>query len=215
MAITGLLLCVFLVVHLGGNLLMYGGPRAYNRYAETLHGQEWLVKIAEIGLLVLFLGHIYLAFSTWKDEQAARKVSYRMKRTKIHEQFLTFSPSNWMLVTGIIVLLFVLLHLMDFHFEARPDLDYTGKGSGDPDHPIAPFAKALMILQNPISMVAYLIGCAALGVHLVHGFWSAFQTLGWNHPKYSQFIKYFGLCFAVVIALGFISLPVWANFFTH
>src|SRR4029077_15657222 len=85
MAITGLALCGFLVVHLGGNLLLYVGAEKYNHYAHTLHAQEHLLLVAEIGLLILFAGHIWLAFSTKIENDAARPVGYAMRRSKMDE----------------------------------------------------------------------------------------------------------------------------------
>jgi succinate dehydrogenase / fumarate reductase cytochrome b subunit len=215
MAATGLLLCGFLVVHLGGNLLLYQGADAYNGYADALHGQEWFVKAAEVILAILFVAHIYLAWSTWRDQRHARHVSYRMKESKLYGRTLAFSPSNWMLVTGTVVLAFLILHLMDFALDARPDFNYSVIDPGGPDQPIRPFVKALMILRNPISAAVYLIGCLALGFHLAHGFWSACQTLGLSHPKYTPFLKYLSFVFAAIIALGFGSFPIWAFAVNH
>lgn len=200
-ATTGLLLCGFLVVHLAGNLLLIAGPGFYNEYAHRLHENEFLLKIAEAGLLALFLVHTVLAFvATWNNNRA-RKTPYERKETKLRGQILTFTPSNWMLVTGLVVLGFLILHLVDFTFEARPDLDLEG---------LEPYDKALVILRNPLSWVVYIVGSLVLGVHLSHGFWSAFQSLGWQHPKYSSITKVVGILFAVVIALGFAILPIWA-----
>src|SRR5579864_111491 len=100
MAITGLGLCGFLVVHLGGNLLLYVGAEKYNHYAHALHAQEILLLIAEVGLLVLFLGHIWLALTTDAENRAARPVDYAMRQSKQDEGPLARPASAVMMVTG-------------------------------------------------------------------------------------------------------------------
>jgi len=202
MAITGLGLCGFLVVHLGGNLLLYVGAEKYNNYAHALHAQEILLLVAEIGLLVLFLGHIWLALSTNAENSAARPVDYAMRLSKQDEGPLIKPASAMMMVTGVIVLAFLLVHLSDFRlFEMRHDA-----GTDNPE----PFVKARAILRDPISAIVYVIGSLVLGYHVLHGFQSAFQTLGINHPKYTPAIKFVSVLFAIIVAAGFASFPVWA-----
>ncbi|MDA0834153.1 MAG: succinate dehydrogenase cytochrome b subunit [Planctomycetota bacterium] len=200
MAITGLLLCGFLVVHLAGNFLLYVSPEAYNEYAHKLHSQEQLLMVAEVGLFALFIFHIYLAFSLTRDNQQARNVSYARRETKIEVPGPTRRISNWMMATGFVVLGFLILHLADFKFEAR-SFDYEGK---------EPFDKAVMILKNPVTMGLYLAGSIALWVHLTHGFSSAFQSLGLLHPKIKCTIEWIGIIFAGAIGIGFGSFVVWA-----
>lgn len=198
MGITGLLLCGFLVAHLAGNFLLYVGPQAYNEYAHALHKQAALLVVAEIGLLVLFLAHVYLAFATSQQNNRARKTDYSMKQSKIPNRQMALRAENWMFTSGAIVLLFVLLHLADFRFELRNPAVAT----------MEPYDKAVVILSDRITQVGYTVGCIILGVHLAHGVASAFQSLGLNHPRYRKAIQTFGALFAVVIALGFVSFPV-------
>lgn len=202
MGITGLLLCGFLIVHLAGNLLLYVGADAYNEYAHALHSQSALLAVAEAGLLLLFLAHLVLAVVTTRENKLARgREDYALKASK-QKPFLTFFPHNWMWITGTIVLAFVLLHLADFRMGLR------NPGSADE----APFDKAVRLLKDPITMSGYLVGVIVLGIHLAHGFASAFQSLGINHPKYNTAIKIVGGLFAAVIAVGFASFPIWAMF---
>ncbi|MEX0715567.1 MAG: succinate dehydrogenase cytochrome b subunit [Planctomycetaceae bacterium] len=208
MAITGLLLCGFLVAHLFGNSFMLVGRGPYNDYVAALHGQEWFVKIAEVGLAILFLLHIYLAMRLTIENRAARRKRYAEKHTKIYDRNFApaeFSPERWMFISGAIVLGFLLLHLADFTFEVRPGIDY---GSLDP------FDKAVAILKDPLSAVVYLIGSIVLGFHLGHGVMSAFRSLGLSHPAYNGLIKWGGVIFAVVIAAGFALFIPWA-WLTH
>jgi len=200
MGATGLGLCGFLVVHLAGNLLLYGGGEGYDRYAHMLHEQEWL-PAAEAGLFLLFILHIYLAFVTTFENRAARHTGYSLKRTKQERLWSVFPVHNWMFISGAFILGFLILHLIDMKFEARTDVVYEGK---------SPAQITLAVLQNPISMAVYAVGTIFLMPHLWHGFSSAFQSLGLNHPKYMPLIKVVGYVFAVVIAIGFVSLPVMA-----
>lgn len=209
MAITGLLLCGFLVAHLGGNLLLWAGDggTAYNEYAHTLHKNEGLLMIAETGLFGLFIAHIVIAFQISAENRLARKTGYAMKRSKQEGRYSMepWRPDQWMLVTGIVVLGFIILHLIDFKLELRGSQFYEANGK-----PFEPYdkAKALLSMSNPISLGGYAIGCLFLTFHLAHGFQSAFQTLGLNHPKYTPLIKIAGLLFALAIGIGFASFPL-------
>jgi succinate dehydrogenase / fumarate reductase cytochrome b subunit len=205
MGITGLLLCGFLVGHLTGNLLIYVGAEKYNDYAHMLHSQKLLLPVVEIGLLLLFLAHLYLAFRTSRENRAARNQQYAVKASKIESAGANKlqRSDTWMLVSGIVVLLFVLLHLVDMRFELRPDVNYGT---------LTPFEKTVLILETPLTFWVYIIGCVFLGFHLSHGFASAFQSLGLSHPRFNSAIRCISLVFALVIALGFASFPVWFNF---
>ncbi len=203
MAITGLALCGFLVVHLAGNLLLYVGDngKKYNEYAHALHAQEHLLLVAEIGLFVLFVGHIWLAFVTKVENDAARPIGYAKFQSKMEEGPLAAPASSVMFATGIVVLLFLILHLVDFKFELR----YS-----DELKSLEPFDKARLLLTDWVSFVVYIAGSAVLGYHVLHGFQSACQTLGINHPKYTPIIKFLSVVFAITVALGFGSFPLWA-----
>jgi succinate dehydrogenase / fumarate reductase cytochrome b subunit len=206
MAITGLALCGFLVVHLGGNLLLYVGAEKYNHYAHALHAQELLLLVAEVGLLILFVGHIWLAFVTKMENDDARPVGYAMRRSKMDEGPLAAAASSVMFGTGIMVLLFLLLHLSDFKYGLRHRQETAN---------LEPYAKAIVVLRDPITFVVYLVGSAVLGYHVLHGVESAFQTLGLNHPRYTPIVKFLSLIFAITVAVGFGSFPLWAMAFKH
>jgi succinate dehydrogenase / fumarate reductase, cytochrome b subunit len=207
MAITGLLLCGFLVVHLAGNLLLYAGSQAYNDYAHALHKNEGLLKVASLGLLILFGSHILIAFQVSAENRAARKVGYALKQSKQEGRYVMepLRPDLWMLVSGIVVLAFLILHLIDFTWEARASSFYESQGQT-----LEPFdkAKALLSWSNPITVIGYVVGCFFLFAHLAHGVQSSFQTLGLNHPKYTPLIKLAGLLFAITIGVGFASFPL-------
>ena len=207
MGITGLLLCGFLVVHLAGNFLLYRGPGAYDAYAEALHQQEWLVKLGEAALLVLFGLHIVLAFVTWGENNSSRPVNYETRRSKQEGRVISLAPSYWMMVTGLVVLVFLIVHVGEF------TLNLWHQPPQSEGEEVLPFDKALYIMRQPVSWVIYVVGSLFLLIHLVHGFGSAFRSLGLEHPKYSPLIWWFGVFFAVVVGLGFLSFPIWAMFY--
>ncbi|QDU79955.1 Succinate dehydrogenase/Fumarate reductase transmembrane subunit [Polystyrenella longa] len=203
MAISGLLLCGFLVAHLAGNLLLYVGPEMYDAYAHKLHENEQLLIVAELGLFALFFLHIYLAFSTRSMNTEARGVGYLEKQSKIEEKKqYALRPQNWMFLSGSIILAYLILHLGDFKFDLR--MSETSE--------MEPFQKAVHILKDGISVFAYIVGPIILAIHLSHGVQSSFQTLGWNHPKYNKLISVGGTLFAWIIGIGFASFPIWALF---
>lgn len=209
MGITGLLLSGFLVAHLAGNLLLFAGADLFNDYAHKLHEQWELLIVAETGLLLLFLAHLYLAVSLTIGNVRARDDHYAIKQPKVPGRVI--GANSWMFASGAVVLLFVLLHLVDLRLGMEGinlrGLDYKDK---------TPFQTTVMVLSNPLSRVIYTIGSIVLGIHLSHGFASAFQSIGFNHPKYTPLIKIVGKIFAVVVAVGFASLAlfvpeIWPN----
>jgi succinate dehydrogenase / fumarate reductase, cytochrome b subunit len=195
-ALTGIGLVVFIAVHLAGNLLMYAGGDAYNHYAEAMHDNV-LLPVAEIGLLVCFVLHIAFSLRLKARSVSARPQGYDSSGTKRGKPW--YSPSKTMVVTGLVVLAFVLLHVWDVRV---PRLMGWGVGS-ELDHTFA-------VLRNGLRGPVYLVGSLLLGIHVSHGFQSAFQSLGLKYPKYGTLIERAGLVFAVVVALGFASFPVYA-----
>jgi succinate dehydrogenase / fumarate reductase cytochrome b subunit len=203
MGLTGLFLCFFLVVHLAGNLLLYVGEETYNEYAHKLHSNPEFLLVAEILLFSALVGHIALAISLTGSNTGARSVRYAVKKTKVEGRVLNMfgwiSPDNTMMVSGLIVLLFLIVHLGDFKFESWWGEALEGK---------EPYQVAQVILADVSRMVIYLVGSVVLGVHVSHGLASAFQSLGLNHPKYTPTIKVASRIFGIVVALGFGTLPI-------
>lgn len=201
MGTTGLLLCGFLVAHLAGNLLLFFGQERFNHYAHTLHEQEWL-PLAEAGLFVLFVAHIYLAFTNERKNQSARGIEYAVKQSKLPNKTLTIpSPSNWMFASGAVVLGFLILHLIDMRLGLRPDITYALETEA--------YRNTIEVLSNPYSRLIYGIGVVFLGFHLSHGFAAAFNSLGLYHPKYTPTIKLLSKVFAVAIATGFLLIVIF------
>lgn len=201
MAITGLLLCGFLLAHLAGNLLLFAGPQQYNDYAHALHANEGLLMVAEVGLFALFAVHIGLAFSLSAQNKLARGRGYLDSKAKGEGDGVGFArPDTWMLISGLVILAYLIIHVTDFKLEARVSdiAEYS-----------TPYGKAIRLLNDPLTLGIYLVGQIALGAHLLHGVISAFQSLGVSHPKYQRVLKYACVIFAVVTAAGFCLITLW------
>lgn len=208
MAITGLLLCGFLLAHLAGNLLLWVSADAYNQYAHKLHEQALLLAVAETGLFALFIIHILLAFRLTIGNSLARGPGYAVQKAKGEGDGFGFGrPDTWMAISGTIVLGYICLHLVDFKFELRGDGFYKDAHGEE----LLPAAKAEALLKSATSTIGYLAGIVFLTLHLMHGVPSLFQSLGINHKKYNDLIRKSGLLFAIAMGAGFGSLLFWAH----
>jgi succinate dehydrogenase / fumarate reductase cytochrome b subunit len=199
MAASGILLLGFLIVHLAGNLLIYSGEhgRAFDEYARRLEENPFL-PAAEIGLFVLFAVHIFMALRVTGENRAARRHGYAV-RSSMGERTIA---SSSMIVTGIVVMIFLIVHLADFRIGKLSAANET-------------VGLAELVgrrLKEPLGAAVYLIGVAALGVHLRHAFRSSLQTLGVNHPRLNPLLVRIGWTLAIVLGLGFASFPIF--FFT-
>lgn len=211
MAITGLMLCGFLVAHLAGNLLLPAGGGLFDEYAKKLHDNEGLLLVAEIGLFAIFILHLYLAVSLSHGNKRARGKGYSVTQTKRDDTISSAPPfgrpDKWMIVSGIVLLAFLLLHLFDFKF-GRFELDEKLNSlSGDSD--AVTTEVAVHVMDSPVTVIGYSVAFVFLFAHLSHGVSSALQSLGVNHPKYNGVIKYGGLGFAALISVGFLVVLFW------
>lgn len=204
MGCTGLFLCFFLVVHLAGNLLLYKGPQAYNDYANALHANVPFLIVAEVGLFGAMLAHIYLAFTTAAENRAARGTQgYAVRQSKISGRvvnFLGLAPDTTMFLTGALIFAYLCVHLCDFKFEVFSD---------EATRALDPYSKAAAVLSQGSRKLIYGIAALVVGIHVSHGFQSAFQSLGLYHPKHTPSIKNFSKVFGVLVALGFCSFAFW------
>jgi succinate dehydrogenase / fumarate reductase cytochrome b subunit len=199
MGVTGLLLCGFLISHLAGNLLIICSPQAFNEYAHALITNPF-ITIAEIGLASLFVVHISAAVLLIIENKKARPQKYVLKKNTGRGS--TFASST-MPYTGFIILVFLILHLLHFRFGPVYHMTYDGVKMRDLHRLI------LETFASPYYTAWYVFAQTALGVHVSHGFHSAFQSLGINHPKYTPIIKKVSCLYAIVIALGFNFIAVW------
>ncbi|EQC52406.1 succinate dehydrogenase cytochrome b subunit [Bacteriovorax sp. DB6_IX] len=199
MGVTGLLLCGFLLSHLAGNCLIYVGSDVFNKYAYTLISNP-LIYVAEAILAAIFFTHIGLALKLTIENKAARPTRYYMKQKTGRGS--TFASST-MPYTGMIILTFMILHLL--HFKFGPVYMTTVDGVEMRDL----YKTVIEYFQSPLNVAWYIFAMIALGIHVSHGFWSAFQSLGVNHPKYNCLIKCASKGFAALVTLGYSALPIF------
>jgi succinate dehydrogenase cytochrome b subunit len=195
MAVTGAILLGFVLGHMIGNFTVYLGPEAINGYAiflrEFLHGAGlWIARAVLLAAVIL---HIWSATSLTLTSRRARPVAYAEQKWR--ESTYASRTMRW---SGVLIFVFVVYHLMHFTFgNAHPSFI-----EGDVYHNfIAGF------LSWPVS-IAYIVAMILLGLHIRHGFWSMFQTLGVSHPRHIAMAKTGAWIFAAVIVLGNISFPV-------
>ncbi len=199
-AITGLALCGFLVGHLSGNFLLLVGPDAFNLYAHKLFSLGAGLYVIEAGLTLVFLLHLYLAVKLNLENAAARGKYQHKKWTGRGTNFM----SATMPYTGLVLLVFIILHLMNLKFGSYYEVEVDGIKMRDI------YRTTMEYFQNPINVIWYVIAMTAAAMHTAHGFGSAFQSLGWNHPKYYRTIKNVSRLYGVAICGGFAFLSVWA-----
>ena len=203
MALSGLGLMGFVFVHMFGNLKMYLGRTAFDEYAESLRTllhpllqNTWLLWGMRSGLIVLFAAHIVSAASLTAMNRRARPVRYQSPRDYIAANF----ASRTMRWTGIIVFLFLLFHLADLTWGVnRISSDFV-RGEAY-DNLVASF-------ERPWAAAIYVLANIALGIHLFHGGWSMFQSMGLNSPQYNGARRAFAAGFAVVVAGVNCSFPI-------
>lgn len=196
--ITGLFLCSFLLVHVGINALIFlnDGGEIYNHAAEFM-GTNPVIRTLEIGLFVGLLAHIYQTLMLARQNNDARPVKYAVTDGKANSKWYSRS----MVILGLLLLMFLILHLKHFWVVARfTDEITSGKETM--------FGEMKEVFENPFIVVLYVLSMFSLGYHLLHGFQSAFQTLGLNHVKYNGIIKTTGVIFSIVVPVLFALMPI-------
>jgi succinate dehydrogenase / fumarate reductase, cytochrome b subunit len=213
MSITGLFLCSFLVVHLIGNLTLFKGDdgATFNLYSHFMANNP-IIRTMEIVLVLGFAFHIYDALVLTRRNKSARPVGY----AENHPQ----ENSNWssrnMGLLGTVILVFLIIHLWNFFVPARfggvaglEGLEGVVIENVNYDNL---YLKVVQSFQIWWYVVIYVVAMVALAYHLIHGFQSAFQSLGLTHKKYTPFIKTFGVIFSVAVCFGFAIIPIYFFF---
>lgn len=203
--ITGLLLFVYLVVHLAGNALIFAGPEIFNTYSHRLISNPLIIPI-ELGLLLVFLVHIYKTVRNFAANSAARPARYAKSVSAGHTTRKSLASSS-MIVTGLLALLFVIIHVQQFKFGS-----YYQTVSDDPVRDL--YRTEIEVFQQPLWVAFYVISTALVGLHLRHGIASGFQSLGLDHPLYTRRLTIWSIILAVVIAGGLGAIPIWV-YLTH
>ena len=204
MSLTGLFLITFLVVHVSGNMLMFKSDdgEAFNLYAQFMTTNP-LIKMASYILYTGILLHVFYALYLAVYNKSARPVGYAVAHP---EQNSSWKSRN-MGILGTIVLIFLIIHLRAFWYEMKfgdiPTANYAG----------VEVRNLYVVMEAAFSqwwiVLLYVLAMIGLAFHLAHGFWSAFQTLGLQHKKYSPLIKNLGYIFAIVVPLLFAAMPVY------
>jgi succinate dehydrogenase cytochrome b subunit len=212
--ITGLGLVAFVVLHMVGNLAFFQSDQAYNEYSHFLTGLGPLFYAVEFGLLAMFAFHIYLGVSIWLGKRKARPTGYDQSRSAGGPSRQTLA-SRSMILTGLILMAFLFFHLYSFKFGPG------GPGNGDAAflvgydgaEPIRDLAKLVRLkFSQPLYAFGYSGTMLLLIVHLRHGVWSAFQSLGALKPSVSPLVYAIGGLLGAGIGAGFVLVPLGLYF---
>lgn len=193
MALSGGLLSLFLLVHTAGNFTMFFGRDPFNSYAAHLHSLGFILYFVEAGLFLLFLIHITVATLLFLENLKARPVRYHVSKTGGGRT----PGSGTMPYTGLFILLFLMVHISDFQ----------AAGFARPSEAVR------QILSRPPYAFFYAAAITALALHLSHGCWSMFQSLGINHPNYNRLLRLSALIFSLGVGTILILIPALAVFY--
>ena len=199
--ITGIALFLYLLIHIAGNLMVFFGPAAFNKYAYTLEGNP-LLPIVEIGLLVVFLIHIYKTVRMFLGNQRTRPVGYAQKKYAGRPSRKTVASST-MILSGLWLFAFLIVHVKAFRYGVEHEWPAGGRDL---------YRLEMENFTNPLMVGFYVISMLVVGSHLWHGVSSAFQSLGVDQPAWTRFILPAGKTVAVLVAGGFIVIALWAHF---
>lgn len=198
---TGVLLFLYLILHIIGNLMIFLGPETFNSYAHFLISNPLVVPI-EIGLAAVIVIHLYKAIAMTMKNQSARPVKYAKKAWAGGASQKSVGSST-MILTGLALLIFIPLHVLAFKYGAHYDF-----GDGVRDL----YRLEMENFSSPLTVGFYLIVMVFVGLHLWHGVGSSFQSLGLEGPRFTPFIRKVGKVSAVAIAGGFIVITLWVFF---
>lgn len=210
MGLTGLFLIVFLIVHAAVNscIFLNDGGETFNSVAHFM-SHNWILRFIEVGLFAGLILHIVQGLILWKQNSKARPVKYSVNAASENSKW--YSRSMGLL--GTLLLFFLIIHVSKFFLDTKIAL-YADGGASDASHNL--FEEMKAEFQKWWVVGIYILGLISLFWHLIHGFQSAFQTLGINHKKYTPIIKIIGIGYTVVICLLFALMPIafymgWIN----
>jgi len=199
--VTGLALVIYLIIHVAGNLMVFFGPAFFNKYAYTLEGNP-LLPIVEIGLLAIFLTHIYKTIRMFLANQQARPVSYAMKKRAGRPSRKSLASST-MIASGLWLLAFLVIHVRAFRYGTEYEWPAGGRDL---------YRLEMENLSSPFMVAFYVLSMIVVGSHLWHGVASSLQSLGADHPVWTPRAIATGKALAVLIATLFIVIAVWVYF---
>lgn len=196
--VTGILLFLYLILHIAGNLMVLLGPETFNTYSHALISNPLVVPV-EIGLIVVFLIHLFKAIRMTFQNQSARPAKYAKKEWAGGASQKSIASSS-MILTGLAILIFVPIHVWTFKYGTFYDF-----GDGVRDL----YRMEVENFSSPIAVTLYVVMMVLVGLHLWHGVPSSFQALGLNGPRFTPLIRKVGKVSAVVIGGGFIVITLW------
>jgi succinate dehydrogenase / fumarate reductase, cytochrome b subunit len=206
MSLTGLFLILFLIVHLLGNLqlLKHDGGVAFNEYAYFMTHNP-LIKTVSYSLYAFILLHTIQGLLLWRDNRKAKGKGYAVKTQSPKTEW----ASSNMALLGTLILFFLVIHMGDFWWKMKMHVlpafnapDFHGTEAQDL------YSIVAIRFSDPIYVALYSLSMVVLYFHLSHGFQSAFQTMGWSHPKYTPLIKLVGKAYSILFPLGFLIIPI-------
>ena len=215
---TGLLLVLYLLLHLAGNLLLYLGPESFNNYSHLLIKNPLVVPV-EIGLAATFVLHIYKAITNYISNRRARPVQYYQPVRRFFGWGWAGSnsrkslASTTMIFTGLIVFVFLLIHLKQFKYGPEYAVAKAVPTGAAPEEIRDLYRLETEVFGNRFNVLFYGFCMLVVGAHVWHGFSSAFSSLGIEHRRYTPWLRTAGRVLAVVFAAGFSSIPIWVYFF--
>jgi succinate dehydrogenase / fumarate reductase cytochrome b subunit len=206
MAVTGLIGVGFVIGHMVGNLQVFEGPEKINAYGRFLHhtvGMElWLVRLALLAAVVL---HVVAATQLTVQARASRPQAY-----KLRESQASTLASRTMRFGGFLLLVFIVLHIL--HFTVRTFPGYQGTVVIDGVSTVDVYSNLITAFRNPLWVAFYVVAMIFLGLHLYHGFWSSFRTLGASKPSRQPLKRQAALAIAVIVWAGFTIVPLGVFF---
>ena len=206
-AATGLLLILFVMGHLAGNLLILVGPKAYNGYAKILISLRPGLYFIEAGLALIFFIHVWTTLLLIHDNLRARPIQYARYEPKGKNTLL----ARLMPISGTILVAFVIWHLMDFTFtdhEGSRSILADGKNYGL-------YGLVVNTLSIPVHSLFYILAMMSLGLHLSHGVESFIQTFGWQNTQIAPVLIKISNYFGIFIAFSYSLIPIYILFLTH
>jgi succinate dehydrogenase / fumarate reductase, cytochrome b subunit len=198
MAVSGIVMLLYLIAHVVGNLKVFAGRESFNSYSEWIRTvgepavpNQTVLTIVRIVLIVAVVAHFWAAVSLWRQAKRARPQAYVTK--KAVAQSYASRTMRW---GGVIVLLFIVWHILDLT-----------TGTVNPDGDASPYDRLVASFSNPFSTAFYVLALVLLGMHLRHGIWSATQTLGQSNKRRERTVNAFAIAFSTALIAGFLLVP--------
>ena len=209
-AVSGLGIFLFVIIHLLGNLtLLTGNPDTFNAYSHKLTSLGPILYFLEFLLAAAFLFHMTLAVWTTLKNWGTRSNNYVVLKSAGKESKKTIS-STTMIYTGTVIIIFTVLHLITFKYGPGIAQGYFTYINGEKMRDL--YRLVLEVFHKQWYVIWYVAALVFLGFHLRHAFWSGLQSLGANNQKLSPYLYGAGLVFALILAFGFIFIPLWVYF---